>query len=69
MMNKAFLTRQDLANRWQTHTRTIDRLRNAGLIPWVDISGGKGRRPIVRFHLKDVEAYENRMRMEPMKND
>jgi hypothetical protein len=54
------LTRSTLAERWQTSTRTVDRRRQDGLIPWVDISGGKGRRPIVRFRIDDVVAFEGR---------
>ena len=56
-----FITRMDLARRWQTSTRTIDRKRKDGLLPWVDIAGGSGRRPLVRFRLKDIEEYEERM--------
>jgi len=56
-----FLPRQQLANRWKVSVRTVDRLKNNGRLPWVDLSGGVGSRPIVRFRLCDVEAYEDRV--------
>lgn len=59
------LTRLALAERWQTSTRTIDRRRQDGLIPWVDLSGGRGHRPIVRFRLADVEDIERRLLQNP----
>jgi hypothetical protein len=58
-----FLTRQELAVRWKTSVRTIDRRRELGLIPWVDLAGGKGSRPCVRFKLSDIEQYEEKMTM------
>jgi hypothetical protein len=54
-------TRKALANRWGTSERTVDRKRKLGLIAWIDISGGKGKRPLVRFRLEDIEEYEGRM--------
>jgi hypothetical protein len=54
------LNRLDLANRWKTSIRTIDRKRKFGLLPWIDLSGGAGKRPIVRFRLEDIEEYEGR---------
>ena len=54
------LTRYGLAKRWQTSTRTVDRRRMSGLLPWIDLAAGSGRRPLVRFRLADVEAYEER---------
>jgi len=59
------LSREALANRWSTSTRTIDRLRQAGKIPWVDIAAGRGARPIVRFKIQDVEAFERDNRQFP----
>jgi len=55
------ITRLDLAKRWQTSTRTVDRKRQLGLLPWIDIAGGHGKRPIVRFRLEDIEMFENSM--------
>lgn len=55
------ITRLDLAKRWQTSTRTIDRNRRLGLLPWVDLAQGQGARPCVRFRLADIEALESRM--------
>jgi hypothetical protein len=54
------LIREELAARWGTSKRTIDRKRQDGLLPWVDVSGGQGSRPIVRFRDDDVEEYERR---------
>jgi hypothetical protein len=56
-----FITRSDLAKRWHTSTRTIDRKRELGLLPWVDLAQGRGARPCVRFRLADIEALEARM--------
>ncbi len=55
-------SRQALAQRWNTSTRTIDRLRQAGKLQWIDVSGKRGTRPLVRFTLADVEAFEQTMR-------
>jgi hypothetical protein len=57
------LTRQDLAKRWATTPRTIDRRRKDGLLPWVDLAAGTGRKPQVRFMLADVEEFESRYRL------
>jgi hypothetical protein len=56
------LTRQDLAKRWQTTPRTIDRRRVMGLLPWIDLAKGTGKRPQIRFRLEDVENYERQAR-------
>ena len=56
-------TRQQLADRWETSKRTVDRRRQDGLLPWMDLTAGRGKRPIVRFRLDDVEAAESRMEM------
>ncbi len=60
------LTRQDLAKRWLTTPRTIDRRRAFGLLPWVDLARGTGGRPQIRFRLEDVEEYERRARLSPL---
>ena len=59
------LTRKKLAKRWDTTERTIDRRRALGLLPWVDLARGTGKRPQVRFRLEDVEAYESQGRLCP----
>lgn len=59
------LTRKKLAKRWDTTERTIDRRRALGLLPWVDLARGTGKRPQVRFRLEDVVAYENEARLCP----
>ena len=61
-------TRKKLQERWQVSGRTIDRMRASGTLAWVDLSDGRGRKPIVRFGLEDVEAYEKKTRMAPMEN-
>jgi hypothetical protein len=52
------ITRFDLAKRWRCSTRKVDRMREEGLLPWVDLSGGRGARACVRFRLADIEALE-----------
>jgi hypothetical protein len=57
------LTRRQLAQRWQTTPRTIDRRRMLGLLPWIDLTQGKGGRPQIRFLLEDVQAFEQQARL------
>lgn len=57
------LTRYALAKRWGTSVRTVDRRKDYGLLPWIDLAGGRGNRPMVRFQLSDVERYEEKMKM------
>ena len=59
------LTRNNLAKRWDTTPRTIDRRRALGLLPWVDLARGTGKRPQIRFRLEDVEEYERHARLCP----
>jgi hypothetical protein len=59
------LTRKKLAKRWETTPRTIDRRRALGLLPWMDLARGTGKRPQVRFRLEDIEEYERRARLCP----
>ncbi len=59
------LNRNDLAERWGTSVRTIDRKRKDGLIKWIDLAGGRGNRPTVRFKLADIEEYEQQMTLYP----
>jgi hypothetical protein len=58
------LTREAVATRWSVSTRTVDRRRLDGSLPWVDLNGGRCRKPIVRFLLKDIEDYEQKARLE-----
>lgn len=53
-----FYSRQQLAKRWNCSTRKIDRLRNLGLLPWLDLTAGLGKKPLVRLHLEDILAFE-----------
>jgi hypothetical protein len=62
--NPIFLTREAVAARWSVSVRTVDRLRQDGSLPWVDLRGGRGGKPIVRFPIADVEDYEQRARMD-----
>jgi hypothetical protein len=64
-MSDTMISRQKLAERWGCSCRTIDRLRVNGLIPWVDLVAGRGNKPLVRFRLEDVQAYEQRFRQCP----
>jgi len=59
-----FLTREAVATRWSVSTRTVDRRRQDGILPWVDLNRGRGRKPIVRFSLKDIEDYEGKGRLD-----
>jgi hypothetical protein len=58
------LTREAVAERWSVSLRTLDRLRQDGLIPWVDLRRGRGAKPVVRFLLTDVEDYEQKARLD-----
>ena len=57
-------TRRKLAKRYDVSERTIDRLREKGLIAWLDLSGGRGRRPTVRFTLEAVLEFEKNCLMD-----
>ncbi|MFH1113714.1 MAG: hypothetical protein V1792_07305 [Pseudomonadota bacterium] len=59
-----YLSRVELAERWRMSIKTVDRLRSSGCLPWIDVSGGRGARPIVRIQLHDVIQFEERMRSE-----
>jgi hypothetical protein len=59
------ITRFDLAKRWKCSTRKVDRMREQGLLAWVDLSQGRGGRPCVRFRLEDAEEYERQARLCP----
>jgi len=61
-MIQTYLTRHSLAGRWCVSLRTVDRLRQTGRLPWIDIADGVGARPVVRFRVKDVEDYEEKTR-------
>ncbi len=62
--NPILLTREALASRWSVSVRTLDRLRQDGLIPWADLRRGRGAKPVVRFLLSDIEEYEQRARVD-----
>jgi hypothetical protein len=63
-MSTEFFTRETLAARWGVGERTIDRLRLAGKLPWINISP-RASRPIVRFLAQDVHRFEAGQRIAP----
>jgi hypothetical protein len=58
MDTDTLLTRETLRQRWGVGLRMVDRLRKANKLPWIDVSGGRGSRPTVRFKLDDVVEFE-----------
>jgi hypothetical protein len=62
--NPVLLTREAVAARWSVSVRMVDRLRQDGFLPWVDLRIGRGGKPVVRFLIADIEAYEQRARMD-----
>jgi hypothetical protein len=67
--NPILLSREALASRWSVSVRTIDRLRQDGCLPWVDLRRGLRGKPIVRFMLPDIEEYEQAARLDCQKMD
>lgn len=63
MSQQEFFTRYMLAQRWQCSERKVDRLRKEGLLPWIDLSAGKGLKPMVRFKIEDVVNFEKENHM------
>jgi hypothetical protein len=59
-----FLTKRQLAERWGTSGRTINRLKSEGALPWTDLSLGRRKKPIVRFLLDEIRRLEQ-MNMRP----
>ena len=47
-----FFTRQELAARWKTSVRTIDRRRELGLLPWVDLAGAEATDPVFDLNFR-----------------
>ncbi len=62
MKSNDYISRSDLAKRWRVSVRFIDRLRERGDLPWADINLGKRAKPLVRFALTDIQAYEQAIR-------
>jgi hypothetical protein len=58
-MTTEILTKSDLAERWKTSQKTVDRMRERGVLPWVDLNQGKLGKPTVRFRLSDIVAFES----------
>ena len=63
MESSKLMTREDVRKRWGVGLRTIDRLRLCGKLSWVDVSAGRGARPIVRFRMADILQFEAEMRL------
>ena len=59
-MKETLLTRSQLAQMWNCSPRKIDRLRKSGQLVWIDLTGGSGSRPQVRFKFEHVIEFENR---------
>lgn len=58
MKTQGFLTRKQLSERWGISVVTVDRLRASGCLPWIDLSAGRGEKPLVRFPLAIIELLE-----------
>jgi hypothetical protein len=52
------LTKKEVATRLKICQRTLDRLRETKRLPWLNL--GSGAKPLVRFQLSDIEAFETR---------
>lgn len=59
------LTRKQLAERWGTSVRTVDRRVRQRLLRFLDLTRGLGKRPQIRFSLDDVLEYERKARLGP----
>ena len=58
MTDQTLFTRSELAERWACSTKTIDRLKRMGRLAWINISGRRGRRALIRFPLNGIEKFE-----------
>jgi len=65
MDKQHLISRSQLAERWGVNSKTLDRLRKTGRLPWLDLTNGRGGKPLVRFREEDVQAYETVTRMAP----
>jgi hypothetical protein len=65
MAPREFLSRAELAQRWGVTSKTVDRLRKTGRLPWLDLTNGQGGKPLVRFREGDILAYEALTRLAP----
>jgi len=55
---QSLLSRAQLALRWGCSIKTIDRLKRLGRLPWLNISGKDGKRPMIRFPLSGIQEFE-----------
>ncbi|MGO9116831.1 MAG: helix-turn-helix domain-containing protein [Desulfomonilaceae bacterium] len=60
-MDAQSLSRRELATRWGISVKTVDRLRETGQLPWIDLSTSP-RKPLVRFPLAEIERFERERR-------
>lgn len=56
--DQSWFKRAQLAARWGCSVRKIDRLREKGLLKWIDLTGKQGKRPAVRFSLDQILEFE-----------
>jgi len=63
------LTKDQVAKRWLCSKRTLDRLRLDGKLPWLDLTNGRGCKPLIRFREADILAYEEATRMAPLEKE
>ncbi len=58
------LTEKEVAEWLQVSRRTLIRWRQLGQGPkWIDISGGRGRKPMIRYRMSDVLEFLRRNSM------
>lgn len=65
MKKKIYLTKKDLANRWNLSIGAISRYMRDGIIPYLDLSRGKRKRGTIRFRLDDIERHEKLCEITP----
>ena len=61
-------SRKQVADRFGCSVRKVDRLRLLGLLPWIDLTAGIGKKPTVRIRLEDIIAFETKCLMDINKN-
>ena len=59
-MATALLTRNQLAKLWNYSNWKVDRLRQSGLFPWIELAGKDSKKPMPRFRLADVISFEKK---------
>jgi len=69
MDQQQLISRRQLALRWGVNAKTIDRLRQRGLLPWMDLNGCHRKKSLVRFSMSDIQTYEDRNRMAQLEEE